>query len=62
MVELLKIKDVSRITGMSRSMIYREISAGRFPPSIKLAERCSRWPSTVIEEWVQEKIDGGKAA
>lgn len=56
MVELLKLKDVTRITGLSRSVIYRGINAGTFPRPVNLSKRCVRWPSDVIETWVSEVI------
>ncbi|WP_310735574.1 helix-turn-helix transcriptional regulator [Komagataeibacter europaeus] len=41
---LLRLREVTERTGLSRSAIYRHISKGTFPRSRKL--------SSIIEDWI----------
>ena len=45
-------------TGMGRSLIYREIAAGRFPAPLKLG-RASGWLSSDIDAWLAQ-LDRGE--
>src|SRR5687768_12464461 len=40
---LLRLRDVTKIVGLSRSEIYRQVKAGAFPPPVKVAARATRW-------------------
>lgn len=50
-VDLLRLPEVVRRTGLSKSEIYRRIRAGAFPAPNKLGARTSVWPSTTITFW-----------
>ena len=41
---LLRLREVCRRTGKSRTDVYRRIAAGDFPQPVKLGERASAWP------------------
>ncbi len=47
-----RLRDVVRITALSRSTIYRRISEGRFPPPVHLGGRASAWSSAVLQQWI----------
>ena len=51
-MRILRIPEVSRATGLSRSTIFRLVQAGSFPPSVKLTARTIGWYSTDIETWI----------
>lgn len=53
---LLRLKEVCRRTGKSRSDIYRSIVEGRFPAPVKLGERSSAWVEAEIAHWVAGRI------
>lgn len=53
---LLRLYDVRRRTGLSRSALYRLIAAGQFPHPIRLTERTSAWPDHVVQAWIEEKV------
>lgn len=57
-VQLLRIKQVQHITGLSRSYIYALASDGKFPKSIPLVPGGTSvaWIATEIEEWVNQRI------
>ena len=47
---------LSKRIGMSRSNIYQQIQAGKFPPPLKLG-RSSRWLGAEIEAWVKTQAE-----
>ena len=58
----LQLKDVQKITGLSRSSIYTYIDKGLFPIQVKLGQRSVAWLDTEIESWVDGKINARKAS
>ncbi|GAP67258.1 prophage regulatory protein [Mizugakiibacter sediminis] len=62
---LLRLPEVIRTTGLSRSSIYDLIAQGRFPRPIPLTASARAWDSREIEIWIAERIaarDEGAAA
>lgn len=58
--KILKLSEVKLITGLSASSIYRGVSAGTFPPQIKLSERSSGWLNSEVNHWLQERIEASR--
>lgn len=56
---LVRLPEVCRITGLSRSEIYRLINLKRFPPSVPLGERIVAWDSRLVQSWIEGKIAAG---
>jgi len=54
MPSILRLKEVTSLTGLSRSSIYAFMNAGRFPPSIRLGERSVGWLAADIEAWIEQ--------
>ncbi|MEB8389263.1 AlpA family transcriptional regulator [Rhodobacteraceae bacterium KMM 6894] len=52
---ILRRKDVEELTGLSRSTIYRHVSAGTFPAPIKLTERLIGWRESAISSWMHSR-------
>ncbi len=59
---MLKLREVQKITGLSRSSIYAYIDKGIFPAQVKLGERCVAWVDSEVEEWVLSKVLARDAA
>lgn len=55
---LLKLPQVSTITGRSRSKIYADMKAQIFPSPVRLGTRSVAWVDHEISAWVQAKIAG----
>lgn len=57
----LRLKAVMEITGFSRTTVYRLMSKGLFPKSVKLGERAIAWRPDEIQAWVdgRERVEGG---
>ena len=53
---LLRLREVCRRTGKSRSEVYRRIAAGDFPQPVKLGERASAWPAHEVAAWIAARI------
>jgi|APCry1669188910_1035180.scaffolds.fasta_scaffold926555_1 prophage regulatory protein len=59
---MLKLKEVQKITGLSRSSIYSYIDKGLFPTQVKLGERSVAWVDQEITDWVESRISVRDAA
>ncbi|WP_428516817.1 helix-turn-helix transcriptional regulator [Roseovarius sp.] len=46
---------IQKLTGLSRSTIYRHINAGTFPAPVKLIERLIGWRHSTISEWIADR-------
>jgi len=49
-----RLRDVIRISALSRSTIYRRIAEGRFPPPVTLGGRASGWPHEDLQRWIND--------
>lgn len=47
-----RLRDVMRITALSRSTIYRRVAEGRFPAPVHLGGRASAWQCSSLQLWV----------
>jgi prophage regulatory protein len=52
---LLSFPEVAAITGRSRTSLYYDIKAGRFPRPIKIGLRATRWFEADIEGWLAQR-------
>jgi len=48
---LLRLKDVCRLVGLSRSSIYKRVADGTFPRPLRVSERSVRWRMQDLQEW-----------
>jgi prophage regulatory protein len=49
--KFIKLPDVMKATGKSRSSIYAAISKGLFPAPLKIGPRATAWPIESIRRW-----------
>ncbi|UTM01029.1 AlpA family transcriptional regulator [Alcaligenes sp. NLF5-7] len=49
-----RMKEVIRITSLSRPTLYRRIAAGRFPAPVKLGGRACGWTSEALDAWIED--------
>jgi prophage regulatory protein len=54
--QFLRLPDVIKMVGKSRTAIYRDIQGGTFPAPIRIGARAVAWDSTAIETWQQARI------
>ncbi len=53
---LLRLPEVIKRVGLSRSEIYRREALGEFPRRVSLGARSVAWPETSIQEWIEARI------
>ena len=54
--QIIRLKDVIALTGLSRSTIYLRMVQGKFPKKINLGSRAVGWISSEVNEWIEERI------
>lgn len=52
---LISIKQVSALTSLARSTIYKYEAAGKFPGRIRISPGRVAWILSEVEQWVAEK-------
>ncbi len=55
--DLIRIKEVMSMTGLSRSSIYTYKNKGEFPNPIQLSSRSVAWVRVDVEQWILDKIN-----
>ncbi|KAF1712248.1 dipicolinate synthase [Pseudoxanthomonas kalamensis DSM 18571] len=53
---MLRIGEVCRRTGLSKSQIHRLIGDSAFPSAVKLSRRATAWVERDVEIWIQDRI------
>lgn len=53
---LLRIKEVSEISGLKLSTIWKYVKLQEFPQPFKLSMRVTVWDSNEVDEWVQKQL------
>ena len=56
--EIVRPCDLSRLTGLSRSTIYRLEKANGFVPKIRLTQTSCGYRRRDIERWLDERTEG----
>lgn len=54
-VLLLRLQAVIRVTGLSRSTVYRLIAHGQFPRPVRLGPRAVAWRRQDLEAWSETR-------
>jgi prophage regulatory protein len=54
--QMLRLIDVTRVTGLSRSTIYRMQALGQFPKAVKLTARTVAWMAHEIAQWLTSRV------
>jgi prophage regulatory protein len=55
---ILRTADVTRLTGISRTTIWREERAGRFPSRIRLGANSVGWLEDEVRAWLESRPRG----
>ena len=61
-IEVLRLPEVCRVTGLGRSMIYRLEAEGRFPERVKIGSRAVGWISDEVQGWLAERMQSRRVA
>lgn len=63
MPKLLKLPEVERRVGLTKSPVYAGVAAGTFPQPVKTGERSVAWVESEVDQWIEQRIaerDGAK--
>lgn len=60
--KIRRIREVTQITGLSRSTIYKMINEGRFPTQLRLGRRAVGWTDEMIENWMKSLEEADRDA
>ena len=58
---ILRLKQVTQRTALSRSTVYAMMARGAFPRNIALAARASGWIESEVESWLAARIAASRA-
>lgn len=59
---ILRLPQVRRLTGLSRSEIYRRMALGEFPAKVKIGTRTVGWSEEEITQWIDACIKRSRKA
>ena len=54
---LIRLPEVQKRTGLSRTGIYEQIRKGNFPPRIKIGTRAIAFSEKAVESWINDRIE-----
>jgi prophage regulatory protein len=55
-MKLLRLPSVIEKIEGTRSFLYQEMAAGRFPKPVKIGRRAVAWPSDEIDAWIEARM------
>ncbi len=55
-LRLLRLPEVVKRTGRSRSAIYRDAAEGTFPKPVRASARAVAWVEGEVEAWIAQRI------
>jgi len=56
--DLIRIKEVMAMTGVSRTFIHTHRKDGDFPKPVYLSSKSIAWVRSSVDEWIKRKIQG----
>lgn len=56
-MQIIRVNDVMKITGVSRTTLWRRVRDKGFPPPIKLGPTSVGWVLDEVENWLRERMD-----
>ncbi|MBN8646741.1 MAG: AlpA family transcriptional regulator [Caulobacterales bacterium] len=54
--KFIRLRDVIRLTSLSRATIYEKMKKHDFPTQVKLGGKSVAWVEVEIQEWINSKI------
>ena len=52
---MLRLPEVRRVTGMSKSALYAMVSAGDFPKPARIGRRAVGWRESDVRAWLDSR-------
>lgn len=60
-VQILRLPQVCKVTGLGRSMIYQLESERRFPCRVRIGARAVGWVEAEVQGWLAGRIEHCRA-
>ena len=57
-MNILRVRDVARVTGLSRTTLWRLERRGEFPRRLRLAANSVGWIESEIRAWIETRPRG----
>ncbi|WP_342596080.1 AlpA family transcriptional regulator [Salinicola lusitanus] len=57
---MIRLPEVMKETGLSRSSVYRLIKSGEFPQPVNLGPRAVAWIDNEVREWIDSRIQDAR--
>ena len=57
--QMLRIRQVQELVGLSRPSLYRRMRDSGFPRHRRMGPRASRWSEVEVRQWLSERPEGG---
>ena len=61
-VQILRLPQVCKVTGLGRSMIYQLEAERRFPSRVRIGLRAVGWIEWEVQTWLAEQIRRSRTA
>jgi len=55
-IQILRLPEVCKATGLGRSMVYQLEAERRFPTRVRIGERAVGWVEEEVQGWLAERI------
>ncbi len=55
-IQILRLPDVCRATGLGRSMVYQLEASSQFPRRVKIGARAVGWIEDEIQQWLADRV------
>lgn len=55
-MRIIRLKEVTHLTGLARSTVYKYLAEGTFPKSVPLGDRSIGFLESEIQEWIMARI------
>lgn len=55
-LRLIRIREVTKKTGLSKSSLYDLMAQGRFPQTVRLGGRSVAFVESEVDAWIAERI------
>jgi prophage regulatory protein len=59
-VQVLRLPQVCRMTGLCRSMVYQMQTERRFPQAIKIGVRAVGWVESEVQDWLVKRVESSR--
>jgi prophage regulatory protein len=60
-LQILRLPQVCKVTGLGRSMIYQLEAEQRFPHRVRIGLRAVGWVESEVQAWLANRIERSRA-